>query len=340
MGFGGCVRMYSRRWLIAAVAAWMLASACSQFNTNLSLQTSSSSVSFTSPATQTAGGSDFTLTVTGTGFVTGAFILWNGTELADTVFVSGSTMTAVIPAADIATPGPIQVSVEIPGSAVSATSNINNTANYANTTEVSNFVYFNINAAPGPLPVISSVSASTTGMAATPYCSPNGFTLTVNGSNFTSGAVVNWTSATNPSTIGTARVTNLVSSTQLTAAILPSDTAFPGTASVSVSNASGTSTAVQVTMTTPSSSLPAPSITSMVQKFVSFNTARGAHRYGDFAASGFPHVHIGSQWQFFTPMFHCAVWPRRAGHRFCQPHSTQCDDSSLRSILRRSRRHS
>lgn len=257
--------MYSRRWLIAAVAAWMLASACSQFNTNLSLQTSSSSVQFVSPATQTAGGSDFTLTVNGSGFVTGAFILWNGAQLTDTVFVSQSTMTAVVPASYIAAPGPVEISVQIPGSAVSGTANINNTTNSANTTEVSNIVYFNIMAAAGPLPVISSISASTTSMPATPYCSPTGFTLTVNGTNFTSDSVVNWTSATNGSANGSARVTTFVSSTKLTAAILPSDAAFPGTAGVSVSAPSGPSNTLAFTMTTPTTSLPPPSIISISQ---------------------------------------------------------------------------
>ncbi len=268
-GFGGCVRMYSRRWLIAAVTAWMLASACSDFNTNLSIQTSSSSVSFVSPATRTAGGSDFTLTVTGAGFVTGAFILWNGAQLTDTVFVSSTTMTAVVPAADIATPGPVQVSVQIPGSAVPGATNVNNNTNAANTTEVSNIVYFNINPAPGPLPVISSVSASTTGMAATPYCSPNGFTLTVNGTNFTNDSVVNWTSAANGSSNGAARATTFVSSTQLTAAILPSDAAFPGTAGVSVTAPSGPSNTLPFTMTTPATSLPSPSIISISQSLAS-----------------------------------------------------------------------
>ena len=257
--------MYSRRWLIAAIAAWMLASACSQFNTNLSLQTSSSSVAFVSPATVTAGASDFTLTVNGSGFVTGAFILWNGAQLTDTVFVSSTTMTAVVPASDIATPGPVQVSVQIPGSAVSGTTNINNTTNYANTTEVSNIVYFTVNPAPGPLPVISSISASTTSMPATPYCSPTGFTLTVNGSNFTSDSKVNWTSAANGSANGAAGATTYVSPTQLTAVILPSDAAFPGTAGVSVTAPSGPSNTLPFTMTTPATSLPPPNLISISQ---------------------------------------------------------------------------
>ena len=54
------------------------------------------------------------------------------------------------------------------------------------------------------------------------------FTLTVNGSNFVSGAVVNWN--------GNARTTTFVNSSQVTASITAADVAAAGTASVSVSN--------------------------------------------------------------------------------------------------------
>lgn len=54
------------------------------------------------------------------------------------------------------------------------------------------------------------------------------FTLTVNGTGFVSGAVVNWN--------GNARTTTFVKSTQLTASITATDIATAGTASVTVSN--------------------------------------------------------------------------------------------------------
>ena len=41
--------MFSRRWLIATLAVLGLTGGCSQFNTNLSVQPSSSSVSFLNP---------------------------------------------------------------------------------------------------------------------------------------------------------------------------------------------------------------------------------------------------------------------------------------------------
>jgi len=76
-------------------------------------------------------------------------------------------------------------------------------------------------AATAPVPVVTSLSPSNAvaGSAA--------FSLTVNGSGFTSASVVSWN--------GSARATTFVSSTQLRAAIAAADVAAAGTAQVSVS---------------------------------------------------------------------------------------------------------
>ena len=66
-----------------------------------------------SPATATAGGPGFTLTVTGTNFISGSVVRWNGADRA-TTFVSATRLTAAIPAADIATAGTAQVTVGNP----------------------------------------------------------------------------------------------------------------------------------------------------------------------------------------------------------------------------------
>jgi len=55
-----------------------------------------------------------------------------------------------------------------------------------------------------------------------------GFTLTVNGSNFVSGALVKWNSSP--------RTTTFISNSQLQATIPASDIAKPGTAMVTVTN--------------------------------------------------------------------------------------------------------
>jgi hypothetical protein len=66
------------------------------------------------PASAAPGGTDFTLTVNGTGFAPGSSVNWNGTPLA-TKLISSSQLTATVPAADIAKPGAASVTVVNPG---------------------------------------------------------------------------------------------------------------------------------------------------------------------------------------------------------------------------------
>ncbi len=66
-----------------------------------------------SPTSVEPGGPGFTLTVNGTGFVSGATIKWNGTALT-TSFVSASQLTAGVPASDIASAGSAWVTVTNP----------------------------------------------------------------------------------------------------------------------------------------------------------------------------------------------------------------------------------
>jgi hypothetical protein len=77
-------------------------------------------------------------------------------------------------------------------------------------------------AQPGVIPVIAQLSPPNT-TAGGPA-----FTLTVNGSSFAGGAIVNWN--------GTQPATTFVSSKQLTAAIPASAIASAGTATVTVTN--------------------------------------------------------------------------------------------------------
>ena len=59
------------------------------------------------------GGPAFTLTVNGTGFVASSTVNWNGSPLA-TTFISGSQLTAAVPASDIATASTASVTVVSP----------------------------------------------------------------------------------------------------------------------------------------------------------------------------------------------------------------------------------
>ncbi|MDW8231414.1 MAG: IPT/TIG domain-containing protein, partial [Roseiflexaceae bacterium] len=130
-------------------------------------------------------GPGFTLTITGTGFISSSVVRWNGSDRS-TTFVSSTRLTASIPASDIATAGPAYVTVFNPGPGGGT----------------SDPVTFNIQST-NPQPTISSV---------TPEVIPVGnsdVALTVTGSNFVANSVVRWN--------GTPLTTTFVSATELRA---------------------------------------------------------------------------------------------------------------------------
>jgi hypothetical protein len=180
-----------------------------------------------SPATAVAGSGGFTLTITGTNFVNGSVVRWNGSDRT-TGFVSSTVLTATIPASDVATAGTASVTVfnPTPGGGTS------NTATFTIT---------------NPLPTITAISPATT------VAGSGGFTLTITGTNFVTNSVVRWN--------GSDRTTGFVSSTVLTATIPASDVATAGTANVTVFNPApggGESGAVTFTINNP-----APTISSI-----------------------------------------------------------------------------
>ena len=191
-----------------------------------------------SPSTAVAGAGALTLTVTGSGFVSGSVVQWNGAALT-TTFVGATQLTAAVPASDIASVGVAQVTVTNPG------------------VGTSNALPFTIQASAGNLSITSlSPSSATAGGGA--------FTLTVNGSGFSPslnslqgpvpGSVVQWN--------GAALQTTFISSTQLTAAVPAGDLASAGTAQVSVANgASTTSNALPFTIS--QTVYPGPAINSL-----------------------------------------------------------------------------
>jgi len=79
-------------------------------------------VASVSPATAPAGSPDVAITVTGSNFVAGAQVLWDGVALASSAYVSGTSMTATIPAGELAAAGSgiIRVSNPTPGGGASA----------------------------------------------------------------------------------------------------------------------------------------------------------------------------------------------------------------------------
>ncbi|HRE47710.1 MAG TPA: hypothetical protein PLD47_08295 [Aggregatilineales bacterium] len=173
-----------------------------------------------SPNSATAGASGFTLTVSGSNFIPGSVVRWNGSARG-TTYNSSTQLTASIPASDVASAGSATVTVFNPGPGGG----------------ISGGATFTINPPPNPVPALSGISPSSA-TAGDP-----GFTLVVNGSNFVLGAVVNWN--------GSGRGTTFINSGQLEAYISAADIANAGAASVRVFNpgpGGGLSNAVNFTI--------------------------------------------------------------------------------------------
>jgi hypothetical protein len=76
------------------------------------------SLSSTSPAMVAHGGGNFFLSITGSNFVPGAAVLWNGAERT-TTFVDSNHLTAAIPASDVAQAGSVTITVKNPATSAS-----------------------------------------------------------------------------------------------------------------------------------------------------------------------------------------------------------------------------
>jgi hypothetical protein len=172
------------------------------------------------PTSAIAGGSSFTLTVSGANFISGSIIKWNGTNLA-TTYVNATQLTAVVPSANISASGTATVTVfnATPGGGTS------------------NSLSFTISAANNPVPVITSINPTSA------IAGGSSFILTVSGTNFISGSIIKWN--------GTNLATTYVNATQLTAVVPSANISASGTATVTVFNATpggGTSNGLTFTI--------------------------------------------------------------------------------------------
>ncbi len=79
-------------------------------------QTPVPTITSISPTSAIQGAGQFTLTVTGTNFASGYFVLWNGRALA-TNFVSATTLTVTVPASDLAEAGDFPIAIGYFGNA-------------------------------------------------------------------------------------------------------------------------------------------------------------------------------------------------------------------------------
>ncbi|HZN11155.1 MAG TPA: IPT/TIG domain-containing protein, partial [Blastocatellia bacterium] len=213
----------------AAVTVFNPASGATSNAVTLTITNPLPSLTALSPSAVPAGTGQLALTVTGTNFVAGAVVRWNGAD-RPTSFISGTQLTAQIAAADLAGAGFAAITVfnPAPGGGVSTP------------------LSFAVNNLAPALSGLSPAAADAGG---------GDFTLTVNGTNFVNGSVVRWN--------GSDRPTVVTGPTQLSALIPASDLANAGPAGVTVFTpgpGGGTSNALTFTVNPPN---PVPVLTSL-----------------------------------------------------------------------------
>lgn len=153
-----------------------------------------------SPASTGAGGTGFILTVSGSAFVNGSVVRWNGSSLA-TTYVSSGKLKAKVPDADIATAGAFKITVANPSPGASVSAGMM-------------FSVVNVSLSP---------NKATAGSAS--------LVLTIDGAGFVAGSTVKWN--------GTALKTTYVSATRLQASVPATSLAKAGSAAVTVANPDG-----------------------------------------------------------------------------------------------------
>jgi hypothetical protein len=181
------------------------------------------------PSSTTAGGTGFTLSVTGNNFSPISVVTFNGTTVAST-FVNATDLRASIPASAIAVAGTPLVTVSNPGGSPSVA------------------ISFTVNN-PAPVATVLSPPSIVVGSAAV--------TLTVSGNNFNASSSILLN--------GSAAQTTFVSATNLQTRLPASDFAAPGALTVSVNNPSpggGTTSALTLSVNDPPN--PAPQAESLL----------------------------------------------------------------------------
>jgi hypothetical protein len=201
-----------------------------------------------SPTSANSGDPGFTLTVNGSGFLSGAFVdfVTDASHFEPTTFVSSTKLTAAIPASEVLFPGTYTIFVD----------------NQLPTAGPSNSISFKVNVGTYPVPTLTSISPNSV------VAGGLGFTLNAFGTNYASTATLNFN--------GSPRVTTFFDSTRVSASILASDIATIGTAQITVTNPTpggGPSTQVALGIIQPN---PVPTITSVTPSTVQSGTNVGS----------------------------------------------------------------
>jgi uncharacterized protein (TIGR03437 family) len=158
-------------------------------------------ISSFSPGGVMAGAQSFTLVISGGIFPPGTLALWNGAPLATTV-ASLTQLTANVPASLVTSPGTVRVQVLHPNGATSE----------------------------APFPINNGLTITSFSPKNAVAGAP-GFSLTMNGGGFVSGAAIEWNGVSLPTTF--------ISSTQLVASVPANLIEAAGTAGIVATNPGG-----------------------------------------------------------------------------------------------------
>lgn len=210
------------------------------------------------PSVITAGSDGFFMSVTGTGFMSDSngvtFVNWNGSPRSTTLNSTTGQLSVQVFATDIAAQNNVIVTVTNPGP--------------GGGTSVAGQTFTVEPARPGlTLTSLDPQNANAGGDA---------FALTVNGTGFTAGDIINWD--------GTELITTITPPNQASAQITKDLIATAGTASVNVSMADPTVATLSTTFTISGPNNPSPTVSSL-------SPSSAAHGGGDFemriSGSGF-----------------------------------------------------
>lgn len=207
---------------VVLLGSMIAAAGCNDYGNTFQSNTGAV-ISTLSPSNISAGGPDFTLTVSGGGFVAKTVVQWNGKTLTSTAVTDSANnvlyMTATVPASLTANAGTVFVNTLNPHSG-------------SQDNGLSNTLSFVINPPANPVPVVSSISPS---IAAPGSAS---ITLTIAGSSFlptsdpSGGSVVHWNRGATQFTLPATSIT----ASQIQATVDSTLLATEGCAVVSVFN--------------------------------------------------------------------------------------------------------
>ena len=286
-----------RFWTALAVTllAIFAATGCNEYGNTFQANTGARITSL-SPSNISAGSPEFTITVTGSGFVTKTYILWNNQKLPTTLTTNTAgnvlAVSATVPASLVAKAGSATVITQNPFSG-------------SGNNGLSNPLQFVINPPANPIPTLTSITPASVAACGS-SCANASFTLDLQGTNFITSAdptqvsQVHWSAGA----VQTTLVTTSVSATDIKATVPGSLIANAGAASITVFNppspqvtppggtpnpsggGGGTSEAQTITITgatgmaarkTVPSATEETSAISADGRYVAYRTVRGAH---------------------------------------------------------------